>query len=172
MVGGGAFEPAPLDSIMGEQVKSGMLPEVDAAAAWGVARGVLREIRDTELVENEDWRRENRVIYLLENGVKKISKKLGMEFDVMWVNAVGVSKVPHRESVTIVSTARNGQPHFTNYRLVKCARSNGEEILVVVRKSHNYRPRLTNGAPMTMEVQKEGNQWIHYGRDPREPGRW
>jgi hypothetical protein len=170
--GGGLFEPAPLDSIMGEQVKSGMLAEVDAAAAWGVARGVLREIRENDLQENVDWMRINRVIYLSENGVKKISEKLGMEFDGLIQSAWGKNEVPLRESVEVLSTARNGMPHFPNHRLVKYRRGSGEEIMVVVRRSHNYRPRLTSGAPMTIEVQCEGNTWIHYGRDPREPGKW
>lgn len=171
--GGGSNLPRALSDTMGSEMELEGVPEDSAADAWGVSRvNHLRPIREKNLKKNEDWFRKSRVIYLTKSGVKKISEKIGEDPERLWESAKNYEK-KIVEKMAVVSWPKHGNTwHFINKRLIRCRRGNGQEVMVTVRDSRNYRPTLQSGKPMEIEAVLEGERWTHIGRDPRRIGRW
>lgn len=77
------------------------------------------------------------------------------------------------EELTVVSSPGVDGFHFTNRHLIRCARAEGELVVVRVVSSQKYTPRLQDGQPMRLRAEKapEGNWWILVGREPRWKGK-
>lgn len=171
--GGGEEPSSPPPYISMGQDAELWVTEESAAAAWGLQRQTaLKAMRDEILKEGEDWKREKRIIYISKKGAKKIAEKMGEDFEKMWSAAYEKEHVI-KESVAILTKPRGlGLGHFPNKGLMMGLRSNGEKIKVWCRDSKFFRPTLTNGDPMLIEVKKQGERWEYQGKMPRSLGRW
>jgi hypothetical protein len=139
----------------------GVILELELAEKLGLNQNRLRKVRKALTVPGVDWYHEGhgrfcRVIWT-DSGLSKVQDALG----------VVISKVvPVGEEMIVV---RSG---YVNKRVILCRRSNGQEVIVQVKDSSNYRSFLTNGKPMQVRARWTGEVWVAEGRPPRQVGRW
>jgi hypothetical protein len=165
------------------------------ATRLGVARDLLRELRDEALEHGPDWGTHKRVIFYTESGVKKIevalAQRAGMASAGPQPDAgtephpqappsaaapITASAIPEkkpsaaraREVLVVVAVPKNPHSPVILARLKTGeVPKPGHELRVRVRHTLNFR------AGMEMNcVHDQGAVWDLIGNCPRWPGRW
>ena len=128
----------------------------------GVARKVLVDLRKAVMEPGKDWGKDGCCIVLTSSGIRRVQEALDIKVELC-------SRVEAEDKTEEMDVIKSG---MINRKVVQCRRDNGEEVIVRVKDSKNFRRVMSNGRTMRLKARLTKDGWFMVGRCPRYPGRW